>query len=138
MAVAEVTAALTVLLPGCGGPDNPKPAPAVSDDQRQILATIDALQTASRRNDAARICREIFTPTLAKSIHDASKQSCEAEVRDSLTSPDARLSVARKIDIKGSRATTTIREQNGNMSTVSLVKTAGGWRIERVTPAKTP
>jgi hypothetical protein len=138
MAAAGVAAALSILLTGCGGSDSPKPAPAASDDQRQILATIDALQSASIGNDAAKICREIFAPALAKSIRDTSNHSCEAEVRDSLTSPDAQFSVARKIDINGSRATTTIREQNGNMSTVGLVKTAGGWRIERVTPAKTP
>jgi hypothetical protein len=123
-------------LGACGGSDDAKPAPAASDDQRAILATIDALQTASRNDDAGRICNELFAPSLAKSIQRASKRGCEAEVRKTLTSPDAQLSVARKIDIKGSHATATIREQNGNASTVGFVKDGRRWRIERVTPVK--
>ena len=134
--VAGAAVALSAVLAGCGGSDSSKPAQAVSGDQRAILATVDALQTASRQDDGRKICRELFARSLAQSIRDASKHSCEAEVRDSLTSPDAQLSVARKIDVKGSRATTTIREQNGNTSKISFVKEGGSWRIERVTAVK--
>ena len=122
-------------LGACGGSDD-KPAPKLSDDTRGILATVDALQTASRDGDARRICRELFTDTLAKSIRRASHLSCEAEVRDTLTAPDARLSVGRDLEVKGSRATATVREQNGNTSVVSFVKEGDRWRIERVTPVK--
>ena len=127
---------MAVAMGGCGGSDDAKRAPAASDDQRAILASIDALQTASRRDDAGRICNELFAPSLAKSIRRASKRSCETEVRKTLTSPDAQLSVAREIDIKGSHATATIREQNGNTSTIGFVKDGRGWRIERITPVK--
>lgn len=127
---------VTVSLTGCGGSDPKKPAPAASTDQREILETVDALQTASRQDDARTICREIFTRNLARSVQSASKHSCEAEVHDSLTSPDAQLSIARKIEIKGSQATTTIRERNGNTSAITFLKESGRWRIERVTPVK--
>jgi hypothetical protein len=123
-------------LSGCGGADEPDDAPAVSDDQRGILDTVDALQSASRAGDARKICDEIFTETLARSIRKASKQSCQAEVRDTLTSPDAQLSVGQKIEVKGSRAKATVREQNGNTSTIELVKEGDRWRIERVIPVK--
>jgi hypothetical protein len=135
---AGVAVALAVALAACGDSNSAKSTPAVNDDQRGILATVDALQTASRRNDAARICNELFTSALAKSIQSASKHSCEAEVRDTLTSPDAELSVSRKIDIKGSHATARIREQDGTTSAVSFVKDGGRWRIERVAPVKQP
>jgi hypothetical protein len=131
-------AALAAVCSACGDSDSAKPAPAVSDDQRAILATVDALQRASRRDDARRICRELFTPALAKSIGKASKHSCEAEVHDTLTSPDAALSVGRKIDVNGSHATATIREQNGSTSAVGFVKDGSRWRIEAVTPVKAP
>lgn len=127
---------VSVVLAGCGGSDSPKPAPAPSNDRREILETVDALQKASREDDARTICREIFARSLASSVESASKQSCEAEVHDSLTSPDAQLSIGRKIEIKGSRATTTIRERNGNTSAIAFLKESGRWRIERVTPVK--
>ena len=77
-------------------------------------------------------------PALAESIASASQHSCEAEVRKTLTSRDASLSVARKIDVKGSHATATVHEQNGSTSTVGFVKDGSRWRIERVTPVKAP
>ena len=133
------TAVVAATVAGCGGSDETKqPAPSVSGDQRGILATVDALQTASRRDDARRICTQLFTKRLATSIRESSKQSCEAEVHETLTSPDAQLSVARKIAVKGSRATATVHEQNGKVSTVSFVKDGDRWRIERVTPVKSP
>lgn len=133
-----VAIAVATPLAACGGSEDPEPPPGVSDDQRAILATVDALQTASREGDARKICEEIFTPGLARSIRRSSGRGCPAEVRRTLTSPDAQLSVARTIDIEGSRATTTVREQNGNTSTVRFAKVGDAWRIERVTPLKTP
>src|SRR4051794_34615669 len=125
-------------LAGCGGSGDakPAPAPAATGDQRAILSTVDALETASRREDAGTICNEIFTRSLARSIRQASKHSCEAEVRDTLTSRDAQLSVGRKVDVRGTRATATIREENGNTSTVSFVKDSGRWRVEGDTPER--
>jgi hypothetical protein len=131
-------AAVATALASCGGSDGPKPAPGVSDDQRAILSTVDSLQTASRQGDAARICNELFTPSLAQSIRRASRHSCQAEVRDTLTSPDAQLSVSRKIAVKGDRASAVVREQNGNASTVAFAKADDRWRIERITPLKSP
>lgn len=131
-----VGVAIATALGGCGGGDDKQSPSTVSGEQRAILTTVDALETASRRGDAARICKRIFTPALARSIGRASKHGCKAEVRDTLTSPDARLSVQHKIDVHGSRATATIREANGDTSRVSFVKDAGRWRIERVTPVR--
>jgi hypothetical protein len=133
LAVAFVAAAAVA---GCGGSDEKEQGPVVSDDQRSILGTLDALQAASRRDDAGKICKELFTESLAKSIADASEHSCEREVRDTLTDPDARLTVGRAIKIEGSRATATVREQNGKTSKLTFVKDGERWRIERMEPVK--
>jgi hypothetical protein len=133
--LAAVAAA--VALAGCGGSDDDDEhaPPPVSSDQRAILEMIDALQTASRQGDAATICGDIFTDSLARSIRKASRRSCEKEVAETLVSPDAQIAVGRQIDVDGSRATATVRDQSGKTSTVSLVKTGDHWRIARITPA---
>jgi hypothetical protein len=131
-----VVLAAAAALAGCGGPDDVKHSPAVSNDQRAIFQAIDVLQTASREGDADKICNELFTKSLAKSIQKASKRTCQAEVRKTLTSPDAQLSAARNIDIKGSRATATVRERDGSSSTVDFVKEANRWRIQRIKPVE--
>jgi len=133
-----IAAVVVATAAGCGGSDQSKPAPSVSGEQRGVLATVDALQAASRHDDARRICTQLFTKSLAASIRKSSKRSCEAEVHETLTSPDAQLSVARRITVKGSRATATVHEETGKVSTVTFVRDGGRWRIERVTPVKSP
>ena len=132
--VAVVTAA--ALLVGCGETDDAQQAPPASGEQRAILSTIDALQSASRQGDADKICNELFTEALAKAIRGASRRSCEKEVRATLTSPDAQISVQRQIDINGSRATAMVREQDGAASTIFLAKDGDRWRIQRINPVK--
>jgi hypothetical protein len=137
LAVVIAVAALA----GCGGSDKKPaatqtPSQPVSGEQRSILGTVDALQTASRKGDGGRICTDLFTPRLVKSIKAAARRSCAKEVRQRLFSPDAELSVDRNIKVTGERGTAVVREQNGNVSTLSLVKLDGQWRIDRVTPRK--
>lgn len=131
----------TVALAGCGGSDAEAPAKAkapatVSGDQRSVLGTVDALQTASRNGDGKGICADIFTAQLVKSIVTTAKRSCVKEVNDTLISPKAEISVGRDIKVTGIRATATIREQNSNVSELFLLKQDGQWRIDRVVAQK--
>jgi hypothetical protein len=136
LAVVTAVAALV----GCGSSDKKSPAAPkstpVSGDQRGILTTVDALQTASRKGDGKTICEDIFTPKLVKSIEKAAKHSCTREVKQNLFAPDAKISVSRDIKVTGRRGTAVVREQNGNVSRLSLVKRTGKWRIDSVTPQK--
>jgi len=137
LAVVTAIAALA----GCGGSDEKpataqKPSASVSGNQRSILATVDALQTASRKGDGRKVCADLFTPQLAKSVEAAAKRSCAQEVRRSMFTPDAEISVGRNIDVTGDRGTAVIQEQNGNVSKLSFVKQSDQWRIDRVTPQK--
>ncbi len=141
-----VTPTLTVLaastpLLGCGGSDKEttagqKAPTTVFGDQRGILGTVEALQTASRNNDGQGICTDIFTAQLVRSIETTAKRSCVKEVSDTLVSPDAAISVGRDITVTGLRATATIREQNSNVSRLFLLKQDGEWRIDRVVAQK--
>lgn len=132
--VLVVAGVVAAALGGCGGSETDDEPSTVSDDQRGVLSTIDALQSASRRGDAQEICTELFSETLARSIRRASKRSCQEEVGATLTSPDAQYSVARRIDIQGSRATATVREESGSTSRVVLTRDGDRWRIERIDP----
>ena len=110
----------------------PKPAPALTGSERGILATVDALQTASRKGDGRAVCADLFTPELVKSVEATAKRSCAKEVRKRMFAPDAEISVGRDIKVTGDRGTAVVREQNGNVSKLSLVKQSSQWRIDRV------
>jgi hypothetical protein len=133
-----LTVALGAATAGCGKDDtpssHPQARPSISGAQRGILETVDALQTASRKGDGQAICGDIFTPKLVRSVEAAAKRSCAREVREQLFSPHAEISVSRDIQVSGDQATAVIREQNGRVSKLFMVRRDGRWRIDRVVP----
>jgi hypothetical protein len=128
-----------VALAGCGGPDSGSPAAAkpvtpISGSERGVLATVDALQTASRKGDGRAVCADLFTAQLVKSVEASARRSCAKEVRRRMFAPDAEISVGRDIKVTGDRGSAVVREQNGNVSKLSLVRQSAQWRIDGVTP----
>jgi hypothetical protein len=125
-------AALAVALAGCGGGSGGQQ----ETDKKDVGQVLTDLQAASRSGDGARICNQIFTPKLANSVTRSSKSgSCATEVRRNLFSRDAEISV-ENIDVRdAANANATVKEANGNTSTVFLVKQSGRWRIRSVQAA---
>ena len=129
LVVAVVAAALLVGR-GLGGDDSS------SSDQDAVRQVMTNLQTASREGDGQRICNQIFTPKLSNSVTRSSASgSCATEVKSKLFSPQTQIEVETVAVTDESNATVTVKEANGNTSTVFLVKQSGLWRIRSVTPA---
>jgi hypothetical protein len=126
-----VTAAM-VPLAGCGlGGDDEG-----DSDRDAVEQVMSDLETASRDGDGQRICNQIFTPKLSNSVTKSSAAgSCATEVEDKLFSRETEIEV-QSIEVPDeANATATVKEANGNTSTVFLVKQSGRWRIRSVTPA---
>jgi hypothetical protein len=116
-------------LAGCGGGGGDSDRDAVDD-------VLSNLESASRDGDGATICDEIFTPKLAASVSRSAKSGdCATEVKAKLFSPKAEIDVETIAVGDESSATATVKEANGNVSKVFLVKQDGHWRIRGVTPA---
>jgi hypothetical protein len=130
---AGLLLALVVAAPlgGCfgGGDDD-------SSDSDAVKGVLTDLQSASQEGDGTRICDELFTPKLAALISRSAKSgNCATEVKAKLFSPKAEIDV-ESVDVPdGANATATVKEANGNVSKVFLVKQDGQWRIRSVTPA---
>ena len=107
-----------------------------SSDQDAVRQVMTDLQTASRDGDGQRICDQIFTPKLSDSVTKSSTSgSCATEVKAKLFSPATKIEI-QNVDVPDeSNATVTVKEANGNTSTVFLVKQSGRWRIRSVTAA---
>ena len=109
---------------------------AGTSDQDAVRQVITDLQTAAREGDGERICNQIFTPKLSNSVTRASSTgSCATEVKSKLFSPETQIEVQNVSVPDEANATATVKESNGNTSTVFLVKQSGRWRIRSVTPA---
>jgi hypothetical protein len=59
------------------------------------------------------------------------KSSCRARVRQQLARKDETIKV-RSVKVRGNSATAVVKEQNGNVSQLRLVKSAGGWRVDSI------
>jgi hypothetical protein len=139
-AIPPAALAAAAVAAGCGdseGAPTPEPtrAPGVAGAQRSVLETVDALQAAARAGDGERVCSELFTAQLARSVRTSAGRACAAEVRGRLFAPDTELSVRRDIRVEGDRASATVAERDGAMSTLVLRRVDGRWRIDSVTPA---
>ena len=125
-----VVVAVALVARGSGSDDN------AASDQDVVRQVMTDLQTAARAGDGERICNQIFTPKLSNAITKASASgSCAAEVKANLFSPQTTIDIENVEVPDESNATVTVKEANGNTSTVFLVKQSGRWRIRSVTPA---
>ncbi|MFL5862264.1 MAG: hypothetical protein ACJ780_16030 [Solirubrobacteraceae bacterium] len=134
--VAAAVATSAVVLAGCGsGSSNNASSnqPSKSDDTAAVKQVMTTLQTASQQGDGNRICTQIFTPKLADSVTISAKSgSCAKEVNRELFSRNARITV-ENVDVSNSaNVTATVKEANGNVSNIFLVKQSGRWRIRSV------
>lgn len=132
MRTGLLVVALAASLGGCGlGGDDDG-----NSDRDAVERVMTDLETASREGDGDRICNQIFTPKLSNSVtKSAASGSCATEVKDKLFSAKTKIEV-QNIDVPDeSNASATVKEANGNTSTVFLVKQSGRWRIRSVTAA---
>ena len=125
-------AVLVMVVAGCGDESKDND----TDDVKAVAQVMTSLDVASRAGDGKRICSQLFTPKLAKSVSSASSSgNCATEVKANLFASDAKLSI-KNIEVPDAvNATATVKESSGNRSTVFLVKQDGRWRIRSVTPA---
>jgi len=128
-----LAAAVLAALVGACGDDSDSDG---TSDAKAVAQVMTALNVASRAGDGERICGELFTPKLAKSVSTSSSSgACAVEVKAKLFSPEAKISV-RNIDVPDeANASATVKEANGNVSRIFLVKQSGQWRIRGVAPA---
>ena len=125
--------ALALAAAGCGGSNDSegKNAKRYQGDQKDVAQTIDDLVAASHAGDTGKICNDIFTTGLAKAVAVKSKTTCANVVKKQLVNPKEDITIT-KLSVHGSNAFVTVREQNKNVTNLSLVKEGDGWRINAI------
>jgi hypothetical protein len=133
LSLPAIAAGLALAVSGCGGGggDEGKNEKNFSGDKKPVAAAIDQLVDASHAGDANKICTQVFTPGLATAIASRAKSTCVAVVQKQIVSPQEDITVT-DIRIQGSNALATVREQNKNVTRLSLVQQDDGWRINAI------
>src|SRR3954454_6111355 len=129
--LAALLAALPLALGACGQSQKDS-AKDFTGDQKAVAQTVEDLQTASRKRDEGKICKELLAPALVTKIKTASKDTCEGALKDALQDADAFELQVKKVAIDGTTATATVTSDTGKddrTDTLTLTKVGDAWRI---------
>jgi dihydroxyacetone kinase len=135
MAASTRVLALLVALPlvfsACGQAAKDS-AEDFKGDQQAVAQTVEDLQSASRKNDNAKICSTLLAPALVAQIKKASGGTCDDALKDAISDADSFELQVQKVTVTGDKATAVVKSEGGDkdrVDTLQLVKDRGGWRV---------
>ena len=120
-ALAVAGCASTVSTSGYSGPD------------KEVAQEVATLQSAAQSSDQKKICSEVFSSSVVSRL--GGQQGCEKAVKTQLAEIDNLEATVHSVKLTGSTATATvvaIIEGKKHLSTITLVKESGGWRVSGV------
>ena len=121
---AALTAALTALaLAGCGAQSGT--GDFEGEDKRVAQVVVD-LEEAATKSDERRICRQLLTTDLVRSLGD-----CNAAVDDALKVADTPEMTVEKVDVTGTTATAEVQfgRDPDAVRRIELAKEGDAWKL---------
>jgi hypothetical protein len=126
---AGIFVALALGAAGCGGESSS--AAKYEGEERAIAETVEEMQTAGGRNDAAKLCRELIARGLREKIASGGT-SCDKELEKAIRDADMFELDVREVTVSGRTARATVRGRTGNEKTTTktfeFVMEDGRWR----------
>ena len=97
--------------------------------KKDVAKTVEDLESASRRSDEAKICRDLLAASLIDALRTGGK-SCDSAVSDALDDADAFDMTVKSVTVTGTNATAVVdsKEKSAN-DTFKLQKVGGRWKI---------
>lgn len=125
---------------GCGAASNSDSSSKFSGVQKDVAKVIEQFQKAAEDQDGHKICRDLITPALQVQITRANRSTssgCAQAVKDGMKDSDQSDLTVKTVRIAGpSNATALVKQKTGDkksrMTTVTLQKVAGSWRISKL------
>ena len=97
--------------------------------KKDVAKTVEDLESASRRSDEAKICRDLLAASLIDALRTGGK-SCDSAVSDALDDADTFDLTVKSVSVTGTNATAVVdsKEKSAN-DTFKLQKVGGRWKI---------
>ena len=97
--------------------------------KKDVAKTVEDLESASRRSDEAKICRDLLAASLIDALRTGGK-SCDSAVSDALDDADTFDLTVKSVSVTGTNATAVVdsKEKSAN-DTFKLEKVGGRWKI---------
>ena len=126
---AGILVVLTLAVAGCGG--EASSAADFEGEERAVAETVEEMQTAGKRQDAAKMCRDLLTRELRDQIAEGGT-SCDKELEKAMQDSESFELEVRDVTVAGTTAQADVRGEDGEKdrtATFHLVKEDGRWRV---------
>jgi hypothetical protein len=100
-------------------------------DERAVAAVVEDLETTARKEDEAKICTKLLSPSLLRAL---SKQgtNCRTAVRDAVKDTDSFDVQVDDVTIRATKATVKVTSGSGSnekSDTLELERIGNAWKI---------
>jgi hypothetical protein len=97
--------------------------------KKDVAKTVEDLESASRRSDEARICRDLLATSLIDALSTGGK-NCDSAMSDALDDADTFDMTVKSVTVTGTNATAVVdsKEKSAN-DTFKLQRVGGRWKI---------
>lgn len=128
-ALALLVAAL--VLSSCGGAAPRDSAKDFSGAERDVAATVEAVEEAARKADADNLCTKLLSPSLLETLKQQGT-NCKTAVREAFKDADSLDLTVKDVTINGEKATAEVTSGTGSdekTDTLELETSGGTWKI---------
>ena len=117
------------LATGCGASGS-NSASDFSGVKKDVATTVDDLESAAKRSDEDKICRDLLAPSLIATLRAANKSSCNTAVNDAMKDADTFDMTVKSVNVTGSSATAVVDSKHRSANdTFTFEKVGGSWKI---------
>jgi hypothetical protein len=97
--------------------------------RKDVAKAIEDLESAARRSDEGKICRDLLATALIDALRTGGK-SCTSAVSDALDDADTFDMTVKSVTVTGSSATAVVdSKKKSTNDTFKLEKVGGSWKI---------
>ena len=117
------------LATGCGASSS-NSASDFSGVKQDVAKAVDDLESAAKRSDEAKICRDLLAPSLIATLRAANKSSCDTAVNDAIKDADTFDMTVKSVNVTGTNAMAVVDSKHRSTNdTFTFEKVGGSWKI---------
>jgi len=117
------------LATGCGSAGS-NSSSDFSGSKKDVANAVEDLESAARKSDEAKICRDLLAPSLIETLRTANKTSCDTAVNDAIKDADTFDMTVKSVTVTGNNATAVVDSKHRSANdTFKLEKVGGSWKI---------
>jgi hypothetical protein len=117
------------LATGCGSTGS-NSSSDFSGAKKDVATAVEDLESAARKSDEAKICRDLLAPSLITTLRAANKSSCDTAVNDAIKDADTFDMTVKSVTVSGDAATAVVDSKHKSTNdTFKLENVGGSWKI---------